>query len=338
LAETTFRPPSTSIDIGTITINPEWISGQGSPAFPQLNVLLAISLKSTEPRAQYMMGTGPYIPKPDDPIQDYTLHQIYGKLSFPGGGSVTFHSLPLSLFSRPEAKGQVLLTIPLDAYQLREIEAHRVGDIALQFEFTFEFAKHYPVARNELRSPIEKFETNFFTMTVTIPRSDWVDKVLPRLSYGKIYLVEVPTPEKALDGAIVKIVEEFQHAQQHMLHGDYNKVLGCCRNALERLSNARKYEGDKENPSFADRIDYLLTVLPGTPTGARRAHLARLLKDLYGLTSMPEHPSPPRFTREDAEMALLNTLAVLSYIGKFFSREMEAPSQVGTPASVVLAP
>src|SRR5207249_3111590 len=148
------------------------------------------------------------------------------------------------------------------------------------------------------------------------PRSDWVDKMLPGLGYGKIYLVEVPTPERTIGETIAKAVEEFQQAQQHMLHGDYNKLLNHCRNALERLSNARKYEGNKENPSFADKIDYLLDILPGMPTGERREGLKRMLTYLWKLTSMPEHPSPPHFTRDDAEMVMLITIAILSYMGK----------------------
>lgn len=341
MAETRFRPPSISQEIGTVTINAEWVSGQGGPAFPQLNVLMEISLQSAE--TQNSLGTGMYIPTGDDPIQDYTLHQIYGTLIFVSGGSsqgqIAFHSLPLSLLSRPATKGQVVLNIPLTLYQLRQIEEQRVGDLSLKFNFTFEFAKHYPIARKQRVGPIEKFETNSFPMEVTIPRSIWTDRVLPGLGYGKIYLIEVPTPEKSIGGTIVKVVEEFQQAQQHMLHGDYNKALNHCRNALERLSSTRKYEGSKENPSFADKIDYLLTVLPGAPAGTRGENLRRMLKDLYGLTSMPEHPSPPHFTRDDAEMTIQITTAVLSYIGKFLAHmEVEASGQIAVSATITATP
>lgn len=164
-------------------------------------------------------------------------------------------------------------------------------------------------------------------MTVIIPRSDWVDKVLPGLGYGKIYLVEVPVPQRAIGEIIANTLKEFQQAQQQMLLGDYNKVLGHLRNTLEVLSDAVEYKGTprdgKTNPSFADKIDYLLTVLPGAPTGFRRENLARMCKDLYGFTSPPEHPSPPHFTRDDAELTMLSTIAVLSYMGKFLSREVE---------------
>jgi hypothetical protein len=325
LTETSFHPPSASMSIGTVTINPELISGHGGPAFPQLSVPLNISIQSAEPEAQRRMGMVNYFPTAEDAIQDYTLHQIYGTLFFgSGGGQIAFHSLPLSLFSRPKTQGQVALTIALDVYQLRHIEEQRIGDLSLKFDFTFEFAKHYPVARKVSTSPIEKFETIFFSMTVIIPRSNWIDKVLPGLGYGKIYLVEIPTPERAIGGSITQTIKEFQQAQQQMLLGSYNRVLGHLRNALELLADSVEYKGTprdgKTNPSFADKIDYLLSVLPGAPTGFRRENLARMCKDLYGFTSPPEHPSPPHFTRDDAEMTMLGTIAVLSYIGKFLSK------------------
>jgi len=188
---------------------------------------------------------GSYFPTGDDPIQDYTLHQVCGSLFFhSGGGSlgeVAFRSLPLSLFSRPTTKGQIVLNIPLNTYQIRQIEEQRVGAISLKFDFTFEFAKHCPIARKEAYAPIEKFETNFFSMTVNIPQSYWVDKVLPGLGYGKVYLVEVPTPESAFRGTIVQAMGEFQQVQTYLLHSDYNKALGHCRNALEILSNMVEY-------------------------------------------------------------------------------------------------
>lgn len=333
MTESQFRPRSASRDIGKATISPEHISGQGGPAFPYLSVPVGITLQSAE--LQNTIGAGIYIPTENDPIQDYTLHQIYGTLIFNLGGSssgqINFHSFPLSFFSRNGTEGQIVLNIPLTVYQLQQIEGQRTGDLSLKFDFTFEFAKHCPIPRKQPSSPIERFETNFFSMTVNVPRSTWIDNVLPGLGYGKIHLVEVPTPDKAIGDTIAKAVEDFQHAQEQMLLGRYDHVLGYCRDALERLSNARKYEGEKDHPSFADKIDYLLSVLPGTPTGTRRTHLARLLKDLHGLTSMPEHPSPPHFTRDDAEMAMLNTLAVLSYIGKFMAREAEASGQMTAP-------
>ena len=118
MTETQFQPRTTSWPIGKATISPEHISGQGGPAFPYLSVLVNITLQSAE--IQNRVGAGMYIPTGDDPIQDYTLHQIYGTLIFNLGGSssgqIAFHSFPLSFFSRPAIEGTVVLNIPLTGF------------------------------------------------------------------------------------------------------------------------------------------------------------------------------------------------------------------------------
>lgn len=322
MAETMFSPPSMPNFSGMLHMDLERISGRGGPIYPQLNVLLRVSLESAE--LAFRRNTAPQTP--EDLLQDYSLHQIYGTLFFSSQGSgvtelTKFQSLPISHLSRTNPKVDISLDIPLDLYRLHLLEELRVGDVSLQFTFQFHLIKYYQAPRKQTHLVIEQFETSWINQfIVTVPQSHWIDKVLPGLGYGKISLVEVPIPEKAIGETIVKAVEEFQVAQHSLLQGDYNKALGHCRNALEIFSNARKYEGDKERPSFADKIDYLLMVLPSTPTGARGDNLRRLLKDLYGLTSMPEHPSPPHFTRDDADMTIHITIAVLSYLGKFLSR------------------
>src|SRR5260370_965980 len=104
------------------------------------------------------------------------------------------------------------------------------------------------------------------------------------------------------------------------------------------FEDARKYKGTPKNgpgtnPSFADKIDYLLSTLPGVPTGDRGANFARRIKDLWWLTSRPEHPDSPHFTRDDAELTLHHTIADLSYLGKFLARATEAEIQAAAQLS-----
>lgn len=340
MPEVSFQPPSISNSIGKLRIDIEGISGQGGPVYPQLFVLLQITLKSADVHSR--VGMGVTLPTPEDLIQDYSLHQIYGTLFFGSQGGATvqvanFQSLPISHFSRTSPEAQVNLAIPLDLYRLRLIEAQRVGDVVLRFDFTFHYAKHYQIPRKQANSPIERFESNYIQFTISIPQSHWVTKVQPGLGYGKISLVEVPTPQSALGETIKGAVTEFEQAQTYLLSGDYNKALGHCRNALEILSNAVEYKGAPKNgrkdPSFADKIDYLLDVLPGAPTGFRRENLARMCKDLYGFTSPPQHPSPPDFTRDDAEMTWHITLALLSYLGKCLARTAQEAAMVSVAST-----
>ncbi len=334
MPETSIQLPFASATTGKLRIDVEHINGQGGPIYPQLFVPLQISVTSGEVSPK--MGRGGMLQTPEDLMQDCSLRQIFGVLIIGSGQVAQFQSLPIRHFSRTNPEVQITLAIPLDLQRLQLIEAQRVGDIALRFDFTFEYARHTPVPRAEFRSPIDGFESSFVSLMVTVPQSHWADKVLPGLGYGKITLVEVPTAQDVVGDLIVGVLEEFKHAHEALVQGDYNKALGLCRNALERLADAKKYKGTPKsgtNPSFADKIDYLLEVLPGAPTGFRRESLARMCKDLHGFTSPPEHPAPPHFTRDDAELTLLNTIAVLSYFGKFLARATEAEKQAAARLS-----
>ncbi len=189
MPEVSFQPPSTSNTLGKLRIDIEGISGQGGPVYPQLFVLLQITLKSADVHPRVGMGIA--LPTPEDLVQDYSLHQIYGTLFYgsQGGALVqvaNFQSLPISHFSRTIPEAQVNLAIPLDLYRFRLIEAQRVGDVVLRFDFTFHYAKHYQIPRKQANSPIERFESSFIQFTISIPQSYWVTKVLPGLGYRKI--------------------------------------------------------------------------------------------------------------------------------------------------------
>src|SRR5258708_24593518 len=328
--------PFISATTGKLRIEVEHINGQGGPIYPQLFVPLQVSVTSGEVSPR--IGRGGILQAPEDLMQDCSLHRISGVLSIGSGQVAQFQSPPIRHFSRTSPEVQVTLAIPLDLQRLQLIEAQRVGDIALRFDCTFEYARYTPVPRTELRPPIDGFESWYVSMTVTVPQSHWV-KVLSGLGYGKIALVEVPTAQHAVGDLIVGVLEELEQAQEAMGQGDYRKVLSQCRKAIERPAEDKKYKGSTkqrpaDDPPLIGKTHYLLSTLPGVPTGDRGANFARQIKDLWWLTSRPEHPDSPHFTRDDAELTLHHTIADLSYLGKFLARATEAEIQAAAQLSV----
>ncbi len=313
MAEMTLNAPGFGATWATLRVESTQIGAQGGPAFPQLLMPLSVVLHPVEPK----LVMGDYFPTPDDPIQHYSLLQLSGSLvvnSIPIG---TFQTTPITLNSRNNQSGTVLILVPLDLFRIQYIEERRSGDVSLRLDITPWIAKHYRVARKEPLSGYEQFETNFHQLSVQVPQSHWIQNILPGLGYGRIHLIEVPIPATAIGEGLTKTVTELQHAQDAFTNGDYNKSLLFCRNAIELLSTIRPYVGEVKRPTFADKIDFLLEVLPGTPTGVRRENLARLLKDLWGFTSMSPHPSKLQFTRDDAQMTMLIVTAILSYMSHF---------------------
>lgn len=324
MPDMSFSPPSAmNSTVGTLRVDVERIGGQSGPVYPQLTVPLRITLSSTD----VQIRAGNVYPTGEDPIQDYGLYQICGKLYFASQQIADFRSDPISHFSRDGGELTIPLAIPLDSFRVQHIESQRIGDPSFRFDFIFQYIRYQQIPRKQRNPHIERFEQGWHQFSISIPQSHWVNNVLPGLGYGKIAFVEVPTPESAFGETLKGAVVEFEKGQKYLLLGDYNKALGQCRNALEMLSNAVEYKGTPKNgtnPSFADKIDYVLSILPSAPTGFRRDNLARMCKDLYGFTSPSEHSSPPSFTRDDAEMTRHIVAAVLSYVGRFLDRDKEA--------------
>lgn len=74
------------------------------------------------------------------------------------------------------------------------------------------------------------------TETLRIPRSDWIDQLLPALGYRKTVLVELPLAGKP------EIPEELRDAMAHLRearvqrnHESYRKAVQECRQALDAL-------------------------------------------------------------------------------------------------------
>jgi hypothetical protein len=147
MPETQIQVPFISATTGKLRIEVEHINGQGGPIYPQLFVPLQISVTSGEVSPKY--GPGGMVQAPEDLMQDCSLHQISGALIIGSGQVAQFQSPPIRHFSRTSPEVQVTLAIPLDLQRLQLIEAQRVGDIALRFDCTFEYARHTPVPRTD---------------------------------------------------------------------------------------------------------------------------------------------------------------------------------------------
>lgn len=313
MPEIFFNASGSMASYATVRVESTHIGGQGGPAFPQMLIPLSITLKEVDPQWR----TGNYVSTPDDPVQHYSLLQLSGTFFANNLQLGTFQTPPLTLNTKYNQGGTIVLLISLDLFRIEYMEERRSGDMPLRVDIIPWIAKHYETTRKDKLSGYEQFETNYHQLSLLVPQSHWVDKVLPGLGYGKMQLLEVPIPATVIGASLARTVSELQRSQDAMKNGDYNKALGSCRHALDTLSTLIPYKGEVKNPTFADKIDFLLASLPGTPEGKRRENLARLLKDLWGFTSIPQHASELTFSRDDAQMTTIILTAVLAYMSHF---------------------
>lgn len=121
--------------------------------------------------------------------------------------------------------------LDLDFYRLSQIEKLREGkDVIFQILGWF---------NSETVQGGEKQWTQFW-MDVRIPKSDWVEKILSEVGFKNVSLLEIPRVSSEEFKDVTKWVDS---AWKQYMMGEYDKVLGDCRKALEGLGSVVKGKG-----------------------------------------------------------------------------------------------
>lgn len=292
--------------VGSINLDAARISGIGGPDFPALIFPMDVNLNPTTRR------------------EEIILIQLSGDLIIWGKKRVSpFLSDYLLIQSGEDPRGRsssLVLRIPVDLWKIERIEGKRCGDIKIVLDGKWLYVLRTKRAvKNHEHLESGLYATNF-RLEFDIIRSLWVEKILPELGYGKIKILEIPYPEKTLEGKFEKALQEFEQAKKYFHQGDYDKTVGHCRNAVQLVPELRPLSEAAEG--FAEKSrqfakEHLEPLLGGSKSGA----YAKILKALWDLAAIPHHPSPPGyFNRADAEFSLLVTSASLSYVGKLLQR------------------
>jgi hypothetical protein len=196
--------------------------------------------------------------------------------------------------------------IDLDYYRLNQIEKVREGgDLRARVEISF-------ISEwEQWREPLSK-NYNTVYLDFRIPKSDWVEKILPQLKYKEVSLIEIPKIEKP---EYSDIIAKLNEAWKVYSMGEYDKVLIECRKAIEALSSIVKNKG------FEREIDEngKKKVVPdwGKALGHKDTGsiIETFVQKLYGFLSPGSHYGKS-INKEDAELAIMTTHALVNYVTK----------------------
>lgn len=142
-----------------------------------------------------------------------------------------------------------------------------------------------------------------------IPRSYWIEKVLPGLGLPGFNLVEIPLSHKLLVEAYDDIINEFNSAETYFRQGDYTKCIGHCRHAMDHLS--RNLIKIKKNVDSESRFKWLSKIDESTFTWIDDVN-----KALTSIGSKPHHIGLKReFSRYEAESIYLITMGLMNFVG-----------------------
>jgi hypothetical protein len=250
------------------------------------------------------------------PIQPITFLHLDGELWAPHQKvAARFHE-DIALSSPHPMQGY--LEIPLDILTVARIEHARIGDLAAALKFRALVAVHAPgTSQGVQKFVIAEAQANGFS----IPKSHWIERILPQLGYGRLELLEVRlSPTASPDFGLPKAVSEIRQARDFIINGDWEMAVTHCRMAIESIPDSRPLQLTG-TPSFALRVDTFVNEQLGSRVGTEQGRfLAERMKSLWAVCSKPVHASTSGgFKRPDAEFIVRNTTAIVEYVGRLFN-------------------
>jgi len=209
---------------------------------------------------------------------------------------------------------QLRLEIPLDLMAVARMEESREGDLWAGLKFNGFFAVHVSAVG------VQRFETGTTEpLYFAIPRSQWLEKLLPQLGYGKLELIEVRISNGVRPEGLPKAVQEIRQARSYLAEGDWEKAVIHCRKTLETILDSRQLQLPAAS-RFAQKVDTFIHDHLSSLSDKQAKLLAEEMKLLWEVCSPSAHPSPQDyFKRADANFIVRNTTAMLEYAGRLLA-------------------
>jgi hypothetical protein len=289
--------------IATISIPAGGITGAGRPEFPSLNAMLELSL--TGPRS---------------PGLAIHLREISCRVS-PFDGCWIAESrrtfLDIRVHSgRNVAKQQAFLEIPIDQIRLAKInELRKGGDVKLRLDLELvmdelvllggEDTAHKPAVWG-----FREHSRAIAQLHTVIPRSTWVQQVLPGAGFGKIHIVELAVLPLESCAAYQSSFDALQKAQKLESEGYYQEAVGKCRIALEPFFEMVEKTDDKGEKK---KVPVLKSSWQTRLGQATYDWLNASLVALKGPANKAVHLSTTSFDQAETQMFLAVTTAVVAY-------------------------
>ena len=229
------------------------------------------------------------------------------------------------VFALSPAECSPCFRIPLDSARVRHVESIRTADVLLEIRLRADFARHGPSPEGleGFAVGVVGFSSVERQIDLVIAQSDWTSKLLPRLGYGELKLVEVPTPKQAVPAVYAKVLSMLDEAASLVLTGNYDGAVSRCRKVIECLPVVTKMRFGPTVKSQRERIDaFLAKELSGLLDESQRKAISDIAAGLYALGNKAVHaPRQDVYCRADAESILLFTTTLVSYVGRLLATE-----------------
>lgn len=213
------------------------------------------------------------------------------------------------------------IEIPLDARRIEWLERRRAGKsfdaklhIDLQVQL-FGSNQHTPdFSCGLLSAPCIQGDILFI-----VPDTQWREKVLPGLGYGKVMMVELPAISLESCAALDHSFKALENAQKQFALGLYDETAGSCRVALDQF-----FESVDKGDGSGKTIPKLKKSWEPKLGAATHQWLEDALGAIKDSTNKPHHSPHNHFDRLGAQMLMMITTALVSYAAQQLSEEAQA--------------
>lgn len=202
-----------------------------------------------------------------------------------------------------ESKSSFVLKFKLSDTALHFIEKSRTGDLSMTVGLKIHTLQ-YQISGGRMNS-----ETFDVRISLNVPRSVWVEKLLPQTGFRNLKLIEVPITHSRLKEAYAAIIVEFDKAEKYFNLQDYNKCVAHCRSTMDTLTNHLKLVKDESTSRTASK--WLKNISQETLTW-----IDQMNKATQAITSKAHHAgNGVDFQRYEAESIYLVVLGLLHHVG-----------------------
>lgn len=290
------------------------INGAGGYAAPQLWVPLRISVSHGAMK----------------PHDGYEFIAVSGRLLTGGQLVARASPNPVGFTIQPrfnELKNQLHhLEFALDASRLAALERQRAGgDLKVRLEAELEVMQLRALNLNpQNQSMLEAVWGQVqrhrlrFGVDLSVPKSVWIERVLPQVGHGVIHLIELPAIPVSAGEGMKHGFEALRQAVELHKTGHYPEAVGKCRVALEEFF---EYPEVKDDAGVTRRVPTLKSSWETRLGKATFTWLSQTLAALKAGSNKPHHLASATYSQFDSQMLIMVTMAVVSYAAKHLGED-----------------
>jgi len=205
--------------------------------------------------------------------------------------------------------------IPPDTKRIEAIERFRAGkSLTSCLRFKISAMAFGQSGNNPTSNAYELRSTSSINgqITFTIPDTQWREKVLPELGYGKVIAIELPAVPIESVKSLEHSYKALEQAQKQFQLGHYDDAVGKCRVALDRF-----FEQVDKGDGSGKKIPKLKRSWETRLGESTYRWLDESLSAIKDAANKPHHSPNNHFDRLAAQMLMMVSTALISYAASY---------------------